>query len=105
MQFVDGVNLRSAIGIHGMAFGRVAPIIRQIGSALSAAHEKGVYHRDLKPANIMLQTLADGEEHVKLIDFGIATVTKAGGDSTRTERIVIPRSRDYMRPEPLLGER
>ena len=74
MQFVEGYNLRSIMQAEGMDFQRVANIIRQIGQALSVAHEKGVYHRDLKPENIMIQSFGDDEEAVKLIDFGIAKI-------------------------------
>ena len=41
MQYIEGVTLRSAIEPGGMNFGRAASIIRQIGHALAAAHEKG----------------------------------------------------------------
>jgi hypothetical protein len=46
----------------------------QTAQALGAAHDKRVRHRDLKPENIMLQALPGGEEHLCLIDFGIATI-------------------------------
>lgn len=72
MQYVEGVPLRAAIRQEGMELERVANLIRQIGRALSAAHDKGILHRDLKPENIMLQTLSDGDEQIKIIDFGIA---------------------------------
>src|SRR6267143_110451 len=74
MQYVDGVSLRSVIRPEGMELWRVAHIIRQTGRALSAAHDSGILHRDLKPENIMLQKLSDGEEQVKIIDFGVAKV-------------------------------
>lgn len=74
MQFVEGVPLRAAMRVEGMELERVANLIRQIGRALSAAHDKGILHRDLKPENIMLQTLTDGDEQIKIIDFGIAKI-------------------------------
>jgi len=74
MQFVEGVTLRSEISKDGMELRRVAHIMRQVGQALGAAHDKGVYHRDLKPENIMLTRSSETEEYVKLIDFGIAAV-------------------------------
>src|SRR5256885_6716975 len=74
MQYVEGVNLRSLMRVEGMDLTRVAHLMRQISQALSAAHDKGIHHRDLKPENIMLQKISEGEEYVKLIDFGIASV-------------------------------
>src|ERR671915_1966354 len=47
MQFVEGETLRSVLHNGRMELARAARIIRQIGQALSAAHDKGVYHRDL----------------------------------------------------------
>jgi TolB-like protein/class 3 adenylate cyclase/Flp pilus assembly protein TadD len=99
MQYIEGVTLRSAIEPGGMNFGRAAGIIRQIGQALAAAHEKGVWHRDLKPENIMLQRLG-GEDHVKLIDFGIAGIQ----DSQFTgEKTKVAGSLSYMAPEQFSG--
>lgn len=103
MQFVEGVTLRSVIGERGMDLGRVASILHQVGQALGAAHEKGVYHRDLKPENIMLQRLADGEEHVKLIDFGIATV-KDSQVASGVQTTKVAGSFAYMAPEQFRGQ-
>jgi serine/threonine protein kinase len=74
MQFVEGAPLRAALRVEGMELERAAHLMKQIGRALSAAHDKGILHRDLKPENIMLQTLSDGEEQIKIIDFGIAKI-------------------------------
>jgi TolB-like protein/class 3 adenylate cyclase/tRNA A-37 threonylcarbamoyl transferase component Bud32 len=99
MQYIEGVTLRSTIEPGGMDFARAAGLIRQIGQALAAAHEKGVWHRDLKPENIMLQCLG-GEDHVKLIDFGIAGIQ----DSQFTgEKTKVAGSFAYMAPEQLGG--
>jgi serine/threonine protein kinase len=103
MQFVEGCDLRSAIASRGMEFERVAHIARQMGHALSAAHDKGVLHRDLKPENVRLQPLAGGEEQVKLIDFGIASVrdSKATLDTHTTE---VAGTLAYMAPEQFVGK-
>ena len=101
MQYVSGVNLRTIITPEGMDFGQVANLMRQIGRAVSAAHQQGVIHRDLKPENIMLQNVGD-EQYVKLIDFGIATVCEmTGADEGRTTEII--GTRNYLAPEQLRG--
>jgi serine/threonine protein kinase len=100
MQYVEGENLCSAINSSGMDLSRVARLFRQIGRALSAAHDKGVFHRDLKPENIMLQRLSDEDEQIKIIDFGIAKVKDALVSFTTSSDMVFG-TVVYMAPEQL----
>ncbi|HEX8845580.1 MAG TPA: AAA-like domain-containing protein [Pyrinomonadaceae bacterium] len=100
MQYVEGVNLRCEIKPEGMDLERSAHIIKQVGRALSAAHDQGILHRDLKPENIMLRALSDDEEQVKVIDFGIAKVKNSlAGPSTQAAALVGTIA--YMSPEQL----
>jgi serine/threonine-protein kinase len=102
MQYVEGVTLRSQITTEGIDFERAASILRQVGNALEAVHDKRIFHRDLKPENIMLQVLKDGTELVKLVDFGIAKVKDSAiGPSTAND--VSTGSVAYMSPEQLRG--
>jgi tRNA A-37 threonylcarbamoyl transferase component Bud32 len=102
MQYVEGVTLRSAISPEGMNLERTAELLKQIGRALAAAHNRGILHRDLKPDNIMLQDLGHGDEQVKIIDFGIAKV-KDSVIAPSTSLNLSPGTVAYMAPEQLNG--
>ena len=101
MQFVEGVVLRQLMKGAQLDVRRVLRIVRQIGQALSAAHDKGVVHRDLKPENIMVQTLGAEEEVVKLIDFGIASLTSS---NDAVEKTTVAGTLPYMAPEQFRGQ-
>jgi class 3 adenylate cyclase len=104
LQYVEGVTLRSLIQDGGLEIERVANITRQIGQALSAAHDKGIWHRDLKPENIMLQKVADAEEYVKLIDFGIAAIKDSQFSPQGKHTTRVAGSFAYMSPEQFQGK-
>ena len=86
MEFVDGDDL-SVLLAHGpMAIEDAVPIARQIAEALEAAHDHGIVHRDLKPANVKVRP--DGS--VKVLDFGLAKVSAAGGTGHDTTGAASP---------------
>ena len=103
MQYIDGRSLRSFLVSEGMPFVRVARIIRQIGDALTAAHEAGILHRDLKPENIMVKIDNDDEEHVKVIDFGVAKVKNSIINLSTGQGIAVG-TIAYMSPEQLTDQ-
>jgi len=104
MEYLEGQELRHLLQQEGvLPWPRVRRILRQIASALSAAHAKYVYHRDLKPANIFMVHKAGEQDFVKIIDFGIAKI--ADEDETRqlTRSGMILGTADYMSPEQARG--
>ncbi|MCG8418817.1 MAG: protein kinase [Proteobacteria bacterium] len=81
-------------------------MIRQIASALSAAHQAGIIHRDLKPDNIFLVPDSEviGGERAKILDFGIAKYANGFGSGRSTTKTgVIIGTPDYMPPEQCKG--
>jgi serine/threonine protein kinase len=69
MRLVRGQDLHELLRRGPLEPARAVGIIRQVASALDAAHARGLIHRDIKPQNILL-TSAD--DFAYLIDFGIA---------------------------------
>lgn len=75
MEYIDGESLASRIGRAGRLSEREAlSVARQIASALSLMHHKGMIHLDVKPDNIMMR----GDEAV-LVDFGLSKQYDASG--------------------------
>jgi len=84
MELLEGRELSRLIEPDKpMPLAQIIPIVDQIGSALSAAHERGIVHRDLKPANVFLMALPGKRELVKLLDFGISKVRDGGNRLNR----------------------
>jgi Tol biopolymer transport system component/tRNA A-37 threonylcarbamoyl transferase component Bud32 len=73
MEFVDGTTLDALIPRGGLRLGDLLKYAIPIADALTKAHDAGIVHRDLKPSNILVSR--DGV--VKLVDFGLAKLTRA----------------------------
>jgi serine/threonine protein kinase/tetratricopeptide (TPR) repeat protein len=99
MEWIDGYTLDEELAASGpFGLDRVAGILRQISSALEAAHAKQIVHCDLKPSNIMLTSGPSGRELVKVLDFGIAKIMTDPAGSLVSAAMGTPH---YASPEQL----
>jgi len=104
MEFLSGKDLGTVMAEEGpLPFTRIILVVRKILSGLSEAHALGVVHRDLKPENVILQRSRKGDESVKVVDFGLATITGAQATSITTPGLVCG-TPDYMSPEQARGD-
>jgi tetratricopeptide (TPR) repeat protein len=98
MELIEGETLTTYLARRGpLTPAETLLLARQIGAALTAAHEKGVIHRDLKSGNVML---ADNGQRAVVTDFGLAhTLTQATESS-----VTIAGTPAYMAPEQFEGK-
>ena len=101
MEWVDGKLLSQVLRDRGkLPAERVVRLALKICDALDYIHNHGVAHRDLKPENVMV----NGDDNIKLIDFGIAA--KAGARrltfSKFSQTMGTP---EYISPEQVKGRR
>jgi len=101
MEWVDGRLLRHIIhDLRKLPPERAIKIAIAISDALDYIHRNGVVHRDLKPENIMI----DDQDHIKLIDFGIAG--KEGARRLTFAKLSqVMGTPDYISPEQVKGKR
>ena len=106
MELLRGETLRERLEEGAIPQRKALEYGLQIAHGLAAAHEKGIVHRDLKPENVFVTT--DGR--VKILDFGLAKVSTAQSDETRsptvaaTEPGTVMGTVGYMSPEQVRGK-
>ncbi len=106
MEYLEGQELSEVIEKHyPLRKPRVVKIMGQVLSVLHTAHQNKIVHRDLKPENIMLINVAEEEDFVKVLDFGIAKLTERTPDmAALTMEGIVCGTPEYMSPEQALGK-
>jgi eukaryotic-like serine/threonine-protein kinase len=100
MEWCPGRLLRQILDEGRLPQDRAIRIAIEILKALDYIHTSGVVHRDLKPENIMV----DENDHIKLIDFGIAGDT-ASRRLTYANFTTMLGTPNYIAPEQVKGKR
>ena len=103
-EFVDGHTLRDEIDAATRpSLESIVATARELASAMSSAHAKGITHRDLKPENVM--RTPDGR--IKVLDFGLARMEAGPGGIAATLTAPLPGgiigTPAYMSPEQIEG--
>jgi serine/threonine protein kinase len=105
MQVLEGGELSALLG-RPMPPARAVELCVQILRGLEHAHKKGVVHRDIKPENVFITRDHEGEEILKLVDFGIAKIVDGpveGTERHKTRAGLVFGTPAYMSPEQAAG--
>ena len=99
MEFVEGDHLGKVVERDGrLPVIEALGMLKQVASALAAAHNLGIVHRDIKPSNLLLQP----NGVVKVADFGLAK--RSGMDINVTAPGTRLGTPHYMPPEVAHGQ-
>ena len=100
MEYLNGEDLNQKIKRNGQLCEKeITDVFSQTLSAFQYAHEKGIVHRDIKPSNIFILP----NNHVKILDFGIAKLFGQGNEMTQTgTQMGTP---IYMSPEQVKADK
>ena len=114
MELLHGKTLAERLEERGpIEIQEALPILRQLASALAAAHELGIVHRDLKPGNIIMVNSGRANAAVRAVitDFGLALQSFDSNAATLSTQTTMLTERGllgtptYMAPEQLQGQR
>ena len=109
MEFLPGCTLAERIKQCGrMSTEEALPLVRQMGAALAAAHDRKIVHCDFKPGNVMLapplEASFEGSERAVVTDFGLALrlAPNPSEQPTRPAGESVIGTPPYMAPEQFL---
>jgi hypothetical protein len=106
MELLRGQSLHQVQKAEGpLGYARVLKILDQVAASLAEAHRNGIVHRDMKPENVFIES-RDGDDHVKVLDFGIAKVVS---DERQVPALTAVGQTlgtlEFMSPEQLRGQK
>lgn len=108
MDFLQGESLGTYLKRNGTLASDLAfalGVVAQVAAAVGAAHEARIMHRGLKPENIYLHlgSPVDPTVSVKVLDFGVAQLSREDGGMSQTRSGILLGTPTYMSPEQCRG--
>ena len=98
MDLAPGETLRQTIDRGVVPASRALRVARQILAGLAHAHAHQIVHRDIKPDNIILERSTGLDDHVRILDFGLAKLLNSQTQLTTGMVLGTP---NYMAPEQM----
>ena len=106
MERLEGKDLRWVLAERGTLPVELAvDYALQVCEALAIAHANGITHRDIKPENLFASRQGQGDDIIKVLDFGISKIHIGGGRASDRHALVKTTmamgSPMYMSPEQI----
>lgn len=107
MELLQGETLADRVQRVGpLPIAEAVDFVLQAAKPLGQLHAQGIVHRDVKPSNLFLARDADGNEVIKLLDFGVAAFQQpVARDSSLTLTDSMVGTPRYMAPEQVQSSR
>jgi YVTN family beta-propeller protein len=104
MRYVEGSDLKQLLRDGPLESERALALVAQVGTALDAAHGRGLVHGDVKPSNVLIAPGAGpgGSDHAYLADFGLTR--RIAGPSAAVREGGLAATIDYVAPEQIRGD-
>ena len=108
-ELLTGATLRERMAPGPLPVRKAIDYARQVADGLAAAHARNITHRDIKPDNLFVTD----EGRLKILDFGLAQTTPAGGRDDQAHTMTQAPITDvgtvlgtvgYMAPEQVRGQ-